>query len=285
MNYNVFLKYGTQQLSEGGVPSAYLDCLILLEHVTGKDRSYILAHPETIISTQNKNVLDGYLANRRLHVPVAQIVQHVEFYGRRFFVNDKVLIPRPESETMIDNLKALVSTEFRHSGTKKLTKRPLRILAADVGTGSGALGITAMLKVENLDCHLIDIDPEALKVAKKNVVLHTITTSIIRADLLKGNENNYEILLCNLPYVPDSFHINLAANHEPSRAIFGGPDGLDLYRKLFDNLSITQRKPLYILSEALPTSHNSLMSIAEKHGYGLDKTDDFIQVFKAVAGN
>jgi methylase of polypeptide subunit release factors len=91
--------------------------------------------------------------------------------------------------------------------------------------------------------------------------------------------NEYDILLCNLPYIPDNFKINDAATYEPKIAIFGGKDGLDIYRKLFDQLLKIHHRPLYILTESFPESHNRLSIIAKKSGYTLFKNDDFVQIF------
>jgi HemK-like putative methylase len=166
--------------------------------------------------------------------------------------------------------QALITTE----NTPKVAR------IGDVGTGSGALGITAKLELENAEVDLIEIDSQAIKVAKRNVDLFTLTVGVIQSDLLAQTPQNYDVLLCNLPYVPDTYTLNSAALHEPKIAIFGGPDGLDLYRKLFDQLKIADTKPLYILTEALPTQHEALAAIAANHDYELVKSDDFIQEFR-----
>lgn len=273
MTVGEFLDTSTKILSSNSIQTARLDSLVLMEHSLGIDRAKLLAEPSLNIDTKHLNVLNKYLAKRAKHVPISYIVQSSEFYGRNFYVNNHVLEPRPETEAMIDILKQLVKTNVSLRSIEK-------ILAADVGTGSGALGITAMMEVKNLRVDLIDIDINALKVAKKNVVLHTISTNVIKADLLPQNSVNYTILLCNLPYIPDDFHINLAAAHEPKLAIFGGKDGLDIYRKLFKVLRHRQQKPLYILTESLPTFHPVLEDIAKKSSYSLIKSLDFIQAFE-----
>jgi release factor glutamine methyltransferase len=179
-----------------------------------------------------------------------------------------VLEPRPESETMIDLLKEIVPAG-----------RSVRI--ADVGTGSGALGITAKLEVPNSEIDLLEIDQKALQVAKMNVDLFTISVSVIQSDLLASTSVSYDILMCNLPYVPDDFQINPAAMREPKIAIFGGPDGLDLYRKLFDQVTKSADQPLYLLTEAMPPQHEELAGIAALGGYILIRSEDFIQVFRS----
>ena len=150
---------------------------------------------------------------------------------------------------------------------------------ADVGAGSGALGITAQFEMPDASVELLEIDDAAIEVARMNVVNHTLTIPVIKSDLLNQSTQDYDVLLCNLPYVPDDFHINTAALHEPKIALFGGPDGLNLYRALFSDMQNLQYKPLYILTEALPPQHLELQAIASSHGYHLIQSDDFIQVF------
>jgi len=260
-----WLQQASQQLSSAGITTARLDALVLTEDRLGKDRSYLLAHPELEINDADKNVLTQQLAERSRHVPLAYIRGKSEFYGREFIITPAVLQPRPESETMIELLLDL--------------DLPSDVRIADVGTGSGALGITAQLELPTATIELLDIDASALAVAQMNVVNHTLAIKVVKSDLLEHTDRNYDVLLCNLPYVPDDFHINTAALHEPKLALFGGPDGLDLYHSLFADIQNLQYKPLYILTEALPPQHSALRSIAGDHGYRLLKSADFIQVF------
>jgi release factor glutamine methyltransferase len=127
---------------------------------------------------------------------------------------------------------------------------------------------------------LLDIDVKALIIAKTNVDKFTLSLTVLGSDLLAKTTEPYDVLLCNLPYVPDGFQINPAALQEPRLAIFGGPDGLDIYRKLFMQTSSLPHKPLYILTEALPPQHPELAAIALQSGYIQEQAVDFIQQFK-----
>jgi release factor glutamine methyltransferase len=129
----------------------------------------------------------------------------------------------------------------------------------------------------------LEIDPKALAVAKINVDKLTLSISVILSDLLAQSGRDYDVLLCNLPYVPDDFTINRAALQEPKIAIFGGPDGLELYRRLFGQIQELTKQPLYILTEALPPQHHDLAVIAQGAGYKLEQTNDFIQQFALAA--
>ena len=266
MTVQEWLKLAEQKLSGAGVATARLDSLVLLEDVTGIDRALILANPETELTSSQQAKLTNLLNRRQNHEPLAYIRGHSEFYGREFLVTPAVLVPRPESEAIIDLLKTLPSL-------------PVSPKIADIGTGSGALGITAFLELKNASVELLEIDPKALAVAKTNVDKFTISVSTILSDLLTNSQQENDVLLCNLPYVPDGYPINTAAGHEPKLALFAGSDGLDLYRKLFEQLKNRSMRPLYLLCESLPEQHQALSSIAAANNYHLKQTDGFIQVF------
>jgi release factor glutamine methyltransferase len=276
MDYGSWIKKSSAKLKATGISSAQLDALILLEDELKIDRAYILAHPEQSLSPAKQKKLNTKLVRRTQHEPLSYIRGKVEFYGRTFVLNQHVLEPRPESETMIELLKQLVVSR------QSSVVRNLRIV--DVGTGSGALGITAALEVGAPKVIILDIDPLCLDVAKLNAKAHGVNPTILQGDLLAPLKNvNCElltVLLANLPYVPDGWHINEAAMREPKLAIFGGPDGLDLYRRLFEQINSYDWKPKFILCESMPPQHEALANIAELHGYQLVTSEDFIQVFE-----
>lgn len=264
-----FFSKASHRLLNAGISTGRLDVLVLLEDCTGKDRAHLLAHPEIELSDEQISILNEQIKRRAAHIPLAYIRGKTEFYGRDFFVNDQVLEPRPESEMMIDLLK-------------KVTLDESGLPIIDIGTGSGALAITAKLELPESQVAAVDIDPQCLELAHKNAVKLHADIEILLGDLLEPftteQPQNYA-LLCNLPYVPDGFHINQAATHEPRLAIFGGPDGLDLYRRLFSQLNGFKSKPHYIFTESLPPQHRKLVKIAEKYHFSLLGSDDFIQVF------
>ena len=149
-----------------------------------------------------------------------------------------------------------------------------------MGTGSGALGITAVLELRNPEVDLYDIDASALAVARHNATLHELHLHCYKRDLLNRPVRPYNVILANLPYVPDRWKINKAAAMEPRIAIFGGKDGLDVYRRLFDQLIKLPWKPKYIFTESLPPQHQKLAKIAKNADYKLLESRDFIQLFK-----
>lgn len=270
MTISIWLNYAIDKLGSAGIGTARLDCQLLVGDQLGQDRSWILAHLDTPLTQETVDKLETLLKQRENHIPLAYIRGKTEFYGREFLIDKRVLEPRPESETMIDVLKALPPAN-----------EPLQII--DVGTGSGALAITAKLELPNAEVVATDIDADCLEVAEANAQKHQVTITFTHGDLLEPVqiENKRTIItLANLPYVPDSHHINPAAANEPRTAIFGGPDGLDPYRKLFKQAAALSKMPAFILTESLPPQHKQLAFIAARYGFRQSQENDFIQVFE-----
>jgi release factor glutamine methyltransferase len=271
MKTSKWLTYAINKLNAAGIATARLDCLILLEDATGKDRAWLLAHPEFPINARTMNKLNSLIKRRASHEPLAYIRGKSEFYGRTFIVNQHTLEPRPESETMIELFKKLIY------------EKPNAIKSvADIGTGSGCLAITAKLEVPGIHVFATDIDAFCIKAARQNAHTYNADAEIFRGDLILPVQSFITTqcaLLCNLPYVPDSHTINAAAMFEPKHAIFGGLDGLDIYRRLFTQISSLAKKPVYIFTESLPFQHTSLAQIAASSKYELVTSSDFIQVF------
>lgn len=281
MTLNLWLKQSEQYLDSFGIQTARLDCLVLAEDVLGKDRAWILATPEAELKASQNAKLTKLLKRRAKHEPLAYIRGKVEFYGREFIINSNVLVPRPESETIIDMLIELYKARPCSTCVKDCEDCPCNWNVADVGCGSGALGVTAALEVPNLSVELLEIDRKALELAKINVDNFTIGISVMESDLMSGSTQQNDILLCNLPYVPDEYAINSAAKHEPAIALYGGEDGLDLYRQLFSQITHNKHVPLYLLIESLPSQHAKLSKIADTNSYTLRKTNDFIQLYES----
>lgn len=275
MNVGEFLESAVRQLGAAGVGTSRLDVLVLLEDCLNRDRTLLLAHPELELSSAQSETLSRQLERRVRHEPLAYIRGKTEFYGREFYVDNRVLEPRPESETMIGLLKNLDIADGS--------------LIIDVGTGSGALAITAACELNHKAVMAIDIDPHCLEVARRNAGLHGVAADFVEGDLLQPvaetpSALSIGALLCNLPYVPDNFEINSAAGHEPAIALFGGPDGLDPYRRLFGQIvgMPAAQRPRYVLTEAMPPQHDALAKIANEHDFSQAQREDFIQIFTSA---
>jgi release factor glutamine methyltransferase len=252
--------------------TARLDTLVLLEDCLGIDRARLLAHPEMTLNDSQLATLQEQVGRRARHEPLAYIRGHAEFYGRDFIVNSHVLVPRPESETMIELLKALPDVQEATG------------IIGDIGTGSGALAVTAAceLRLAEHKFYATDIDSDCLKVAARNATALRADVTFLQGNLIEPLPSEVPIyaLLCNLPYVPDDYKINDAARHEPKLALFAGADGLDYYQGLFEQISAARHRPRYILTESLPMQQNKLRKITASHDYKQVTSLDFIQLFK-----
>lgn len=273
MNIQRFLDESTAKLVAAGGETARLDCLVLLEDALGKDRVWVLAHQDHDLARSQQELLIAMIERRIAHEPLAYIRGKTEFYGRDFVVSSSVLVPRPESESLIELLKELPDTAST---------------LVDIGTGSGCLAITAALELSNIIVHASDTSTDALKTAKANAKKHGTRIVFHEASLLPKpfqlSAHTYAYgIITNLPYVPDDYPINTAAQHEPSVALFAGHDGLDLYRELFAQIDQVANKPEYIITESLPSQQQALTKIATDAGYKLENTADFGQCFTQMA--
>lgn len=257
----------TQQLQKAGIASAQLDCLLLLEDLLHKNRAHILAHPELVLSGEQLSILEAKLQRRLQHEPLAYIRGQAEFYGHRFSINKYVLQPRPETETLVEAV---------------INSHPTTVI--DVGTGSGAIAISVALALPTCRVVATDIDANCLALAKKNAQkLGANTITFAKADLLTGLRLPTNCLVAaNLPYVPTNHPLNIAASKEPATAIFGGDDGLDYYRQLFQQIQqLPTNTVTTVVTEALLAQQQPLAQIAGGAGFSQTLVKDLVQVFRA----
>lgn len=264
------------KLGQAGVDSPRRDALVLLEDVLEKDRAWVLAHPEHPVQEPTLYRVNELVERRVVREPLAYIRGKAWFYGRFFEVNPNVLIPRPESESFIDLLKQIVN-----SGQWTVDRD---FVIVDIGTGSGALAITAKLEIPNSKVFATDVDEEAIRVAQNNAETHKVKIEFIKSDLLESLPSaNYQLpttILANLPYVPSELATSPEIEAEPKLALFSGKDGLDHYRKFWEQVAGLGFKPKYILTESLESQHKELQNLAKVANYELYKTEILVQVYK-----
>jgi len=206
---------------------SYLEAEILLCFVKKISREELYLNPDIILSDTQEENFNTVVTNRAKGMPLAYITGKKEFYGRDFVVNDSVLIPRPETEMIIDETRAAVK------------KIPVSLII-DIGTGSGCIGITLALELTNIDVIACDIDLKALETARTNAKDYGVDNRItyVKSDLLKEIDKKADIVVVNLPYVLETDKENLDEKHavslkyEPHNALYAGIDGLDLYKRL-----------------------------------------------------
>lgn len=202
---------------------------ILLAHTSRKGRATLLAHPETPISL-SQSYRFWYIVKKREHNwPVAYLIGHKEFFGRYFIVSPATLIPRPDSECIIESVK----TEAEHSAP----------LIFDIGTGSGALAVTLAAEIPGAQVFASDVSRAALKIAKQNAAKNEVRVEFTRGSLLDPHKKTIKrasdplFIIANLPYLtPSEITAEPSLTHEPILALDGGDDGLHLYRALWSQL-------------------------------------------------
>ncbi len=260
-----WLTASTSALKESGSETPRLDSLILLEDVLKLNRASLLAHPEQKLTPEQGRKLNAKLALRLDHVPLAYIRKKIEFYGRDFFVDERVLVPRPESESIIEELLSI--------------KLPSPSVIADIGTGSGVLGVTAALEIPGSLVDLYDISPGALDIANRNAKSFSLKLKVEESDLLNRLVRPPSVVLANLPYVPDNYPVKEAVQHEPRVALYGGNDGMSFYRDFWKQLASIDSVKI-IITESLTNQHEQQAKLAEKAGYRFVKTTELVQVFE-----
>lgn len=208
-----------------------LDASVLLADILNKPRSWVLAHPEWALTTEQKNKLNESLSRLESGEPFPYVLGHWEFFGLDFDITPDVLIPRPETELLVE--KAIVW----------LQESPVRRTIADIGTGSGAIAISIAVNVPEAYITATDISRKALDVAEQNARKFAVEHRIefIECDLLPAKpelfstEEHFDLICANLPYIPtETLHTLPVYGREPTLALDGGKDGLDLFRRLLN---------------------------------------------------
>ncbi|MDN5275998.1 MAG: modification methylase, HemK family protein [Candidatus Saccharibacteria bacterium] len=267
--YETWLAEARKELKDVGIASYRLDSEIILAHTVKQPRSFLHAHPETRMTDREYEIANARLELRLEHVPVAYIIGHKEFYGRRFMVTTATLIPRPESEALIELLR-----EVQPKSESLLT---ISEQLVDVGTGSGCLGITAKLEFPHYDVTLIDNSRHALTVAERNIKQCKADVTTLRSDLLAQYPYTADVIIANLPYVDESWERSRDTDHEPTAALFAGDNGLALIKKLITQTHVALASQGHVILEADPRQHEAIIHFAKqnqlKHlttlGYGL----------------
>lgn len=203
--------------------SAALDAQVLLAHFIQKPRSWILAHSEEQLDKNTETALNEALSLLFQGTPLPYILGHWEFYGLDFIVSADVLIPRPETELLVE------------TALDWLQKHPHRRRAADIGTGSGCIAVSLAKHCPDLKIIGVDISSAALNIATQNAANNGVDKQInfIQGNLTQPLSGRYDLICSNPPYIPSHKLPGLAVSkHEPSLALNGGPEGLDAIRAL-----------------------------------------------------
>lgn len=247
------LAEGTALLRDSSA-SPHADALLLFAHVLNRGRAWIVAHGDATPSLQEAEAFQRLSAERSRGVPVAYLLGSAGFYGREFLVNENVLIPRPETEHLVDEALRFIGS------------RPLHVL--DVGTGSGAIACTIAAETTATVCGT-DISPAAVAIANENARRLGVVDRcrFYAGDLTEPvGAQRFDLVVANLPYVPTAEIADKPdpVAYEPRQALDGGPDGLVLYRRLLEELSALLRPNATVLLEAAPTTIEGLKDLGRR---------------------
>ena len=220
MTYREAVEFGTKCLTDAGVPDAALDAWYLLQMVCKIERSYYYVHGEEDITQDAQKEYEIAVQKRAEHIPLQYIIGDQEFMGLRFKVNSNVLIPRQDTETLVEQVL-------------KIVKPGMKVL--DLCTGSGCVLISVLKNAPELTGMGSDISKAALLVAKENAKLHEVDAEWVRSDLFDNITETFDVIMANPPYIPTGEILSLmpeVRDFEPENALDGGADGLDFYRKI-----------------------------------------------------
>ncbi len=235
-----------------------LEWQVLLAHISGRSRTWLLSHPEAQLTPEQETALAAAASQLNAGVPLPYILGHWEFYGLDFLISPEVLIPRPETELLVDTALAWLRSRPQPS---------YRFL--DVGTGSGILPVTLATLVPGAELLATDISPAALAIARRNAEKYGLDTriSFLEADLLPETlaHGSWDILTANLPYIPSATLRELPIfGREPTLALDGGPDGLELIRRLLADITARKLAVGLILLEIETRQGPALQSLARE---------------------
>lgn len=220
MTYREAVEFGTKCLTDAGVPDAALDAWYLLQMACKIERSYYYVHGEEDITQDAQKEYEIAVQKRAEHIPLQYIIGEQEFMGLRFKVNSNVLIPRQDTETLVEQVL-------------KIVKPGMKVL--DLCTGSGCVLISVLKNAPELTGMGSDISKTALLVAKENAKLHEVDAEWVRSDLFDNITETFDVIMANPPYIPTGEILSLmpeVRDFEPENALDGGADGLDFYRKI-----------------------------------------------------
>jgi release factor glutamine methyltransferase len=257
------LEFGCRFLSEKGAALPRLDAEQLLAAAIGSNRTFLFAHPERLLSSQEEEKLRAWLDLRGEGCPIQHLLGYQEFYGRSFTVSPAVLIPRPETELLV-----AASLEILQACPAP------RVHALDLGTGSGCIAVSLACESPCLRVTATDLSASALEVARHNADRHGCSGRIefLQGDLLapvRGRHNGYHLIVSNPPYV--ARHCDridpAVARYEPESALFAGETGLEFYARILEEAGGVLKSEGYLVLELGLGLAESVVQISRRFGW------------------
>lgn len=273
MNYTEAFLMGMQKLKEAEIGEAQLDARLLLEEVCGTDHNTLLCHGDREVSEAEEEQYRKALEQRAVHVPLQHLLGYQDFMGLRFQVNEHVLIPRQDTEILVEE-----AMRYLHDG--------MRIL--DLCTGSGCI-LLSLLHYSN-DCEGtgVDISKEALQVAALNAELLGIKADFLKSDLYEKVTGKFDLLVSNPPYIERKVIPTLmeeVREYDPYIALDGGEEGLDFYRRIIGGAQDYLKRGGQILMEIGSGQAQAVSELLREAGFKeIDVCRDFAGLDRVVSG-
>ncbi|MFI3201299.1 MAG: peptide chain release factor N(5)-glutamine methyltransferase [Eubacteriales bacterium] len=267
MTYKQAYEYGIDALFSHKIVDNTLDARLLLEWICQTKRHHLLAHGEDEITIEQWQQYQEVIRRRGEHIPLQYITNEQEFMGLLFKVNEKVLIPRQDTEFLVE--EALLHV---HDGMKVL----------DICTGSGCILLSIMSYTNNCVGVGVDLSLEALEVARENAKNLKIQATFLESDLLDKVEGKYDVIISNPPYIPSAVIPTLmeeVKHHEPLVALDGREDGLYFYKRLVEEVRAHMNRGAYLLFEI---GHDQGEQVAQ---FMIDAKYKEVEIKKDYAGN
>ena len=266
MNYLEIYETGKRMLASVGIDSPDTDAFYLMQHVFHINREQLLIDPlKTAEPALGRAFLD-LIRKRRERIPCQYLIGSTEFMGLTFKVNPSVLIPRQDTETLVEEVIRIIPSEAK---------------VLDLCTGSGCIGISVKCFLHKVDMTLSDISEEALKVAEENAELQGVDVRTVCSDLFENIDDSFDVILSNPPYVTEEEYAALmpeVRDYEPRLALTAGKDGLDIYRRIAKEAPSHLNADGWLIMEIGCSQADAVRALLEAEGF------EDIRIIKDLAG-
>lgn len=232
-----------------------LDAQVLIAQSLAKPRSWVLAHPEAELTDEQLEIIQTGLARLKKGEPLPYVLGHWEFYGLDFLITHDTLIPRPETELLVEH-----ALDWLH-------EHPKRRYGLDIGTGSGCIAISLARHIPDLRIVAVDLSFPALITARQNALQHGVLHQVhfVQTDLILASKIQFDLICANLPYIPSDQLAQLKINgKEPTLALDGGPDGLEPIRRFMESAPSLTKSGGLLLLEIEASQGDALRDLASK---------------------
>lgn len=255
-------------LEAKGIAGGRLDSELLMAYVLRRDRAWVLAHDDETLTPHQAADFESLISRRSEHVPVVHLTGEREFYGLPMHITPDVLTPRVETEQMVE-----WAVKYAPPGSRLI----------DIGTGSGAIAVAIAHHRPDLAVTATDLSSRELSVARRNAKTHHADITFVESDLWSNVTGTFGTVVTNLPYLRNDADLMPEVKREPAVALFGGEDGLDLYRRFLQGLPRHLEPGGYLFTECDPWQHEDLIREAKAAGLAPVEQGYFILGFQRQA--